>query len=319
MGTALPTISVCVPTFNRPGLLKQALESALSQTLLPSELIVGDDSHDDLSEQVVAAIHNPHNVPVIYLRNSPSLGQAANINMLFQAVSSQNLVLLHDDDLLLPDTLRDLSACWRDHPDLTAAYGKQYIISEAGEIDEAASHQLNSDYFRSERWAGLQQSSAVAGMIQQFPNDCYMIRSSAARTIAFRPRQEVGNGCEYDFGLRLGLARTGFFFLDKFTGKYRITSESMSKSLNDDAAMQAFLLLQKTPVPEDAVWAREFQLKRLAQGAVAQLIRQNRKQEALDILFSRHYPLAKRLHPRGIYHFTKALASQSGFIRRRMG
>jgi glycosyltransferase involved in cell wall biosynthesis len=317
MGIASPTISVCVPTCNRPELLKQALESVLNQTLLPSEVIIGDDSRDDKSQDIVVAIDNPGNVPIRYERNCPSLGQAANINMLFKAATGENLVLLHDDDLLLADALRDLSACWNNHPDLTAAYGKQYIISEAGEIDEGASHRLNCDYFRSERWAGLQDSSPVAGIIQQFPNDCYMIRSSAARAINFRPREEVGNGCEYDFGLRLGLARTGFFFLNKFTAKYRITSESMSKSATDDAAMQAFLLLQYTLVPEAAVWAREFQLKRLAQGAVAQLIRRNRKQEALDILFSRHYPLAKRFHPRGVFQFMKAFTSQSGFIPRR--
>jgi len=73
--------------------------------------------------------------------------------------------------------------------------------------------------------------------------------------------------------------------IDKFTAKYRMTSQSVSKSADDDAAMQAFLLLQKTVVPEDAVWAKEFQLKRLAVGAVAQLIHRDRKQDALDIFF----------------------------------
>jgi glycosyltransferase involved in cell wall biosynthesis len=313
-----PTISVCLPTCNRPQFLKEALESALNQVLLPSELLIGDDSGDDRSQDILAAISNSGKVPIIYRRNRPPLGQSANINMLFDAVSSENLVLLHDDDLLLPDALRDLSACWNDHPDLTAAYGKQYVISETGEIDEAASHLMNHDYFRRDAWAGLQHSSAIAGILQQFPNDCYMVRSSAARAIKFGSRGEVGNGCDYDFGLRLGLMRTGFFFLNKFTAKYRITHQSLSRSANDDTAMQAFRALQKTPALEEAAWARDFQLKRLATVAVAQLIRQDQKQEALRVFFSRHYPIAKRLHPRGICHFAKAFTGRFGLIHHRM-
>jgi hypothetical protein len=67
---------------------------------------------------------------------------------------------------------------------------------------------MNHDYFRSEPWAGLQRSSAVAGILQQFPNDCYMVRSAAARAIKWGSHEEIGNACDYVFGLRLGLTRT---------------------------------------------------------------------------------------------------------------
>jgi hypothetical protein len=89
---------------------------------------------------------------------------------------------------------------------------------------------LNRDYFRSAEWAGLKLSSVEAGVLQQFPNDCYMVRSAAARAIDWRSREEVGHGCEYDFGLRLGLSYSGFFFVDAFTAKYRLTEHAVSKS-----------------------------------------------------------------------------------------
>jgi len=308
----LPTISVCIPTCNRPALLKEALESVLNQTLLPLEIIVGDDSRDDSCEAVVAAISGAGRVPIIHKRNSPPLGQAANANKLFESASGQNLVLLHDDDLLLPNALEDLSACWNDRPELTAAYGKQYLVSERGDIQDRASQDLNRDYFRGEEWAGSRLSAAAAGVLQQFPNDCYMVRSSAARAVKCRPREEVGNACDYDFGLRLGIASREFFFLDKFIAKYRMTAQSLSKSSTDDAAMQAFSLLQQAAVPHQAVWAKEFQLRRLAPAAISQLIREGRSREAVEIFFSKNYPLSKRVHPRGIRQLAKALLNGRG-------
>ena len=313
-----PSTSVCIPACNRPGLLKQAIESALDQTTLPSEIIIGDDSRDDSCEQAVAPILTTSKVPIVYKRNSPSLGQADNTNMLFEAASSETVVLLHDDDLLLPSALQDLSNCFREHPQLTAAYGKQYIFSEDGNIDLDASERLNRDYFRSEQWAGVQRSSAAAGVLQQFPNDCFMLRTSAARAVKWRPRAEVGNGCEYDFGLRLATSHNGFFFLNAFTAKYRLTtSQSMSNNPNDDAAMQSFLVLRAAEVPEDAAWAKEFQLKRLAPRAIAQLLRRGRNEEALEIILSKHYSFETRVHPRGIYQLMKALVGKARFHARR--
>jgi glycosyltransferase involved in cell wall biosynthesis len=119
------TISVCIPTCDRPQLLRKALESALSQTLPACEILIGDDSSNDASEKVVAAARATSKVPLIYFRNLPPLGQAGNTNRLFRAATGECLVLLHDDDLLLPGALADLANCWKEHPELTAAYGKQ--------------------------------------------------------------------------------------------------------------------------------------------------------------------------------------------------
>src|SRR5690606_24280564 len=99
-------ISICIPTCNRPDFLKQAVESCLNQTLLPYEILIGDDSPNNDSQSMVLELTKNRGVPIKIYHNIPSLRQAGNTNFLFNNVSGDKTVLLHDDDLLLPDSLQ---------------------------------------------------------------------------------------------------------------------------------------------------------------------------------------------------------------------
>ena len=301
-----PSISVCIPTYQRPHLLKEAIYSVIEQTLQPIEIVIGDDSRDDITENMVLDIEKECKIPIIYNRHSPSLGQAKNINYIYEIAKGNKIVLLHDDDLLLPNALADLNNCWDLHPNLVAAYGNQYIISEEGEIDIEHSASLNKMFFRTEDRAGLQKSSIEASILHQFPNDCFMILASAAKSIKWRSYEEVGNGGEFDFSLRLGCAYSNFFFLNKYTAKYRLSSVSMSKSSNDDAAAQSFNIILNTNVLEELSWAKDYELKREAPIAIAQLTNLGKRKEALDIYFSKYHPLSRRLSLGGIRRLLKA-------------
>jgi glycosyltransferase involved in cell wall biosynthesis len=46
------SISVCISTYQRPEFLQEALYSVFEQTLQPIEIVIGDDSHDDLTENL---------------------------------------------------------------------------------------------------------------------------------------------------------------------------------------------------------------------------------------------------------------------------
>lgn len=300
------SISVCIPTYKRPQLLKEAINSVIEQTLQPVEIVIGDDSPDDLTKNLVLDIKKECEIPIFYTNHSPSLGQAKNINFIYEIAKGDKIVLLHDDDLLLPNALEDLNSCWDLHPDLVAAYGNQYIISEDGIIDMDHSSRLNQMFFRTSDRAGLQKSSLEAALLHQFPNDCFMILASAAKAIKWRSYEEVGNGGEFDFSLQLGLKYQNFFFLDKYTAKYRLCEVSMSKSFNDDAAAQSFNIILNTDFPEELSWAKDYELKREAPIAIIQLINLGKKKQALDIYFSQYHPLSTRLSLGGIRRLVKA-------------
>ncbi len=295
------SISVCIPTCDRPELLAEAIRSCTSQTRPPDEILIGDDSKQDATQNLMAALQAETSIRLVYTRNVPRLGQGANINSLFQRASSTHLVLLHDDDLLLPNALGDLIACWDLHSDLTAAYGKQYVISHEGICDLGGSEHLNNLFRRSSKDAGLQKKPWEVGLFQQFPNDGFMITTSAAKAILWRPAKEVGNGAEFDFGLRLGLAYSKFYFLDTYTAKYRKTSgQSISGSSKDDAALQSYRIIQNVPLPPDAEDARAELLSRFAPRALMQAIRLGKKREAWSIYLSKNHGWSKRFSLGGV-------------------
>ncbi len=295
------TISICIPTYNRPDLLREALLSCFAQTLSPNQIVIGDDSTSPATERLVAEMQAQTSVPLVYQRNAPRFGQNANINSCFLRASGSHLVLLHDDDLLTPNALDDLIQCWDSHPDLTAAFGKQYIISHEGVCDLPASERLNETYRRTSAQAGLQAHGLEMALLQQFPNDAYMVRTEAAQQTLWNPVELVGNGGDFDFGLRLALRYQKFYFVDVYTSMYRLTSGvSVSNSASDDAALRSYWLAATVDLPPEAEACRARKLAWSAPHAMTQALRLGKKKEAWKIYRSASHPWRVRLSPGGV-------------------
>lgn len=299
------TVSICIPTCDRVGLLKEAVESCLAQTRLPEEIVIGDDSKSSDTEQFVSGLTSP--IPIRYKRNAPRLGQADNVNSIYQRVGSSHLILLHDDDLLHPNAVDDLSSCWDIHPNITAAYGKQHIATDNGTIVESRSQILNKMFCRTPDRAGLQPRSWEAGMIRQFPNDGYMLDANAARAIPCS--KQAGDGVDFDFGLRLSLAYDQFFFLDKYTSIYRITEYSISSAARSNTALQGYRLLKSAELPAEAAVLRHQEMSKMAPVAIMQAVRNGSKQEAWAIYRSPHHGLRKRFSLGGAHRLLRMLVA----------
>jgi glycosyltransferase involved in cell wall biosynthesis len=315
--TESDTICICIPTRNRPDLLREALLSCLVQTRKPDCILVGDDSTSIESQMVVEEIANGTAIPIRYQRNPAALGQNENINSLYDRAPTTHLILLHDDDLLLPNAVEDLASCWDKHPDLTAAYGKQYVISHTGEIDHNGTVGLNSAYARISDRAGLQLRDWEIGLLQQFPNDGFMILTSVAKAVRWRAASVVGAGGDFDFGLRLGLTHHGFFFLDKFTVKYRKTETgSVSGSKSDNAALRAYLVLSEFPLPPSANILRLQKMSEIAPRALMQAINHRQFKRAWSIYTSPNHSWNRRISLGGIRRLGLILLGSISFFRK---
>ena len=303
------SISVCIITCDRSNLFEEALQSCLAQSLLPGEIVIGDDSRTTKTQELIAALPIAAPVRIEYRRNEPRLGQNANINDVFLRATGTHIVLLHDDDLLLPNALRDLIDCWSAYPELTASFGKQMVIRHDGTVDAKATQRLNYRYRRVPEHAGLQTRPLDVGISQQFPNDGYMVTAAAAKATLWRSREEVGYGGEYDFGLRLALAHSEFYFLDVYTAKYRLTaSGSISGSLTDDAALQSYRLLEQHDVPPESAETKRSKLTDLAPTAITQALRFRKKREAWKMYTSRYFPWSRRMSLGGVRKLLQFLA-----------
>ena len=126
-------ITISIPTHRRPSLLLHALYSCLLQEYRPLEIDISDDSPSAETEAIVRSLTLPEGISLRYWRNSPSLGQAGNVNKLFAEARGAKLILLHDDDALMPGAVSVLhdAFSWSDF--VVASYGLQLVITENGE------------------------------------------------------------------------------------------------------------------------------------------------------------------------------------------
>ncbi|MCC2463191.1 glycosyltransferase, partial [Bacillus mobilis] len=93
----IPLVSVLIPTYNRPDYFEKALCSVLQQTYSNIEIIVGDDSTNDETENVLQKYLFDHS-NIIYIKNRSTLGQFENALMLFNEANGEYINFLMDDD-----------------------------------------------------------------------------------------------------------------------------------------------------------------------------------------------------------------------------
>ncbi len=287
----MPAVSICIPTYKRPELLKLAVKSCLAQTFTDFEIIIGDDSPDSQSEETIDPLRATQSIR--YFRNSPRAGQAKNVNQLFAQAQGEFLVLLHDDDILQPNALEALIRPLQQNPDLVASFGKQLVINSDGDVLQPESESLNRKYCRTDQRANRVQRSAWAALVQQLPCDGYMVRTAAARATLYRDEPEVGQACDADFGYRL-TAQGDFFFLGEFTSAYRITADSISSTGLRIHLSNLYFILKGLTMPGDLEDVRRARLEELAPPAVNGCLLSAARSKALSILFGPHYPWGRK-------------------------
>ena len=92
-GPSMPTLSVILSTRNRPGYLREALESVIAQTRRPDEIIVVDDG--EFGEAVLVAAKVDHAIRVI---DNGERGPVPARNLGVRSARSDVIVFLDDDD-----------------------------------------------------------------------------------------------------------------------------------------------------------------------------------------------------------------------------
>jgi glycosyltransferase involved in cell wall biosynthesis len=219
-----PTISVCIPTHDRPNMLSEALESIMVQTHPPSEVVVSDNGTDSATAAVVASFASRSNFPVrlIHCRYRNSLVE--NYNNAVKAALGDLIVLLNDDDLLYPGALKALVEPFLKVEHLVASYGLQMRVTESGE--ELESEPLNRAFARVQQEAGLKTNSLRSAVLQQIPNDGFMVRASVAKAVLYDPT--YGAACDAEFGVRCA-SHGPFYFVPVWTSKSRLCRHSVTR------------------------------------------------------------------------------------------
>jgi glycosyltransferase involved in cell wall biosynthesis len=114
-----PLVSVVLPTKNRARMVRDAIQSVLSQSYAPLELIVVDDGSTDDTREMLAALKDER-IRVHTLPESQGASGARNVGI--EAVRGEWIAFQDSDDLWMPDKLRKQIDCALAHPDCVAVY-----------------------------------------------------------------------------------------------------------------------------------------------------------------------------------------------------
>lgn len=238
-------LSIGIPTYERPILLKRLLDSILSQKEINSyiiEILIGDDSKETIYPELSDIItHLPSNISIKYKYHSPAKGQNDNVASLIKRAEGMYFCLMHDDDFFLDGAISSLLKIAIENENCMV-FGKQ--LSFTNEYNYKASEGTNNFFKRSSSFSGKQRDSVAMAMLQQCPNDGYILPTALAQRIGIRSPSIVGTACDFDFALRAALeTKLEFYYIDQYTTVYAITDESVTTSSTNNGGERKLQIL----------------------------------------------------------------------------
>lgn len=125
-------VSVAMCTFNGAGFLRKQLDSILGQSDMPDELVVCDDGSTDETINILEEYSELAPFPVNIHRCPVRLGVAQNFAKCINLCSGDLVVLSDQDDIWLPDRIRETRATFAANENLTFTFSDAILIDESG-------------------------------------------------------------------------------------------------------------------------------------------------------------------------------------------
>ncbi|HEX8205541.1 MAG TPA: glycosyltransferase family 2 protein [Solirubrobacteraceae bacterium] len=205
-----PRATITMPAYNAEATLRDAVDSALAQTVEDFELVVVDDGSRVRVEEVLADIRDER---LRIVRHERNRGLGPTRNTALRSARAPLLCHLDADDRYEPEYLEALLPCFED-PEVGLAYPNAHVfgINEHPYIRDASLHPA--------RLPGLARQNTI-------PNFS-MVRREAL--------ESIGGYAEFTWGamdwylyLRVAGAGWRFAYVDRILAHYRWTGESMSQ------------------------------------------------------------------------------------------
>ena len=122
-------VTIAIPTYNRSELLKFSLKSVLSQDYSDYQVLVLDNASEDDTEAVVRLFSDSR---ITYVRNETNIGLFRNFQRAIEINHSPYLSFLPDDDILLPNFIRESVLALDKHPHAGFSVAQAELIDTNG-------------------------------------------------------------------------------------------------------------------------------------------------------------------------------------------
>ncbi len=238
----MPTLSLCVPTYNRAALLDQSLRAILAQ-VTPAlagqvEVVVIDNhSPDDTPAAVARAQADFPRVTLRSVRRPQNIGCDANFCDAPNQARGAWVYLLSDDDVLLPGAVARLLGLIADHPDVDAfALNVREFRRAPDEPEAEVLHQGVLEKPRAFKLDGPERLFADADQALAF------LRTHIAFLSCIAFRREAVAGRDYTARYATNLAQA-YMFLDALApgrGLYAVAEPYLSRRTDNNEGFDFF-------------------------------------------------------------------------------
>ena len=124
----MPTVSVILPTFNRSGLIKRAINSVISQKCKDWELLIIDDGSSDETFEICRSYQGKYE-NIKYCRHS-NRKLPVSLNTGIQLSIAEYITFLGSDDEYLPEHLAQRLQFMKENPEIDLVHGGVKIIGD---------------------------------------------------------------------------------------------------------------------------------------------------------------------------------------------
>lgn len=212
-----PPISIVIPCFNQGVFLKDALGSIeRCDPGLYEVVIVNDGSTDPYTNQYLTALSG-QGYHVIF-QNNTGLGQARNNGI--RAAKGRYILPLDSDNKISPEYLTISIGILDQDPAVAVVYGNARYFGDKNGI-------LKPGHFNLQKL-----------MLGNYIDACAVIRKSVIEEAGFYDNMEIMGFEDWDLWLRIAFKGYQFRYVDEVLFDYRVTVNSMIKTLNADIKKQ---------------------------------------------------------------------------------
>lgn len=138
-----PRISVIIVTYNRPEMLKGAIQSVLDQTYQDFELLVIDNGVDVPAKNIVDSFGDER---IRYIANDKNTDCAGGKNIGIKNVRGEFIAILDDDDTWFPEKLQLQMDAFKKYPEAGFCFTAVHQVFDGREADSVVPDGL-SDYY----------------------------------------------------------------------------------------------------------------------------------------------------------------------------
>jgi glycosyltransferase involved in cell wall biosynthesis len=128
-------VSILVPMYNRVSTIKRCIDSALNQTVLPSEIIISDNCSVDGGWEFICREYKSEidKNEIRVIRQTENVGMLKNWDTLLDSASSRYVKYIFSDDYIASNYLEEAVKIMEMHPNVGILMSSEIYFDEAGQ------------------------------------------------------------------------------------------------------------------------------------------------------------------------------------------